>query len=103
MKAKPKDFEAFEEWLEARCSEGDQSAAETRKIAWEIYRKYCEARSGVIGRTCACGEPGVKALMMQPIPSWPIEPHVLCEKHAELAREYDAFCSLILKEGKEKR
>lgn len=99
----PNNFAAFEDWLHRRCSQGGQkSHAEMRKHALEVFLKYSEAKKGVIGRTCACGEPGVEVKLIQPVPTWPTEPHVLCKKHAELVAEFDTFCSLILKEGKDK-
>lgn len=69
-----------------------------RKEAWEVSRKFLEAKEGIINRTCACGRPGVISAAIQACPTWPTELHVLCKEHASVFADFQTLCSLIVKE-----
>lgn len=99
MKAKPENFTAFEKWLVDRChQDGVAMGKVIREQAAEIFTIFNQAKKGVLDRTCACGKPGFDVRNIQPAPTWPYEPHVLCERCLRVFDDYESLCSLILKE-----
>jgi hypothetical protein len=82
MKAKPGDFESFERWLEKQ--EGVRSEI--------VYAAFLQAKAGLLGKSCPCGEPAECVRSVQPVKTWPEESYCFCKRHAATV---DAFHELM--------
>lgn len=104
MKAKPQDYSEFEKWLSRRRTQGGDGkkilSREHREESADIYDAFLKAKAGILGLKCACGQDGFDVVTIQPASTWPAEKHVVCESHAKLMNEVEAFFKQIVGERK---